>query len=210
MNGLARLGWSHGDDEIFSIQDLLRLFAVEDVGKMASVFNQEKLLWLNGHYIRQRAPADLVEPFKEQLRQRGADPGSVGDLIPIIESLQERAKTLVEMAELGLFFFREFAEYDEKAAKKNLKPGVAEPLQAVRDGLAGLDSWDAETAHGVIQAVVDARDMKFGKVAQPIRVAVSGGAVSPPIDVTLALLGRETTVARMDRALAYIREHNEV
>ncbi len=206
VNYLVRLGWSHGDEEIFSRQDLLRLFAIEDVGKMASVFNQEKLVWLNGHYIRESAPRELVEPFKEQLWARGADPGAVGNLVPIIESLQERSKTLGEMADLGLFFFRSSVELEEKAARKNLKPDVAEPLAAVRDALVELQDWRAETVHGVIQAVVDARDTKFGKVAQPIRVAVSGGAVSPPIDVTLALLGKEAALARLDRALAYIRE----
>ncbi|MFP4616119.1 MAG: glutamate--tRNA ligase [Thiohalorhabdus sp.] len=206
VNGLARLGWSHGDEEIFARDDLLRLFSVDAVGKTASVFNQDKLLWLNGHYIRERDPAELVEPFKEQLRKRDADPEVVGDLVPIIESLQERSKTLAEMAETGLFFFRDFEELDEKAAKKNLKPAVEEPLRAVRDGLAALAEWSGESVHGVIQEVVDARDMKFGKVAQPIRVAVSGGAVSPPIDVTLKLLGQSTTIERLDRALAYIRE----
>ncbi|MFA9460576.1 glutamate--tRNA ligase [Thiohalorhabdus methylotrophus] len=206
VNGLARLGWSHGDDEIFARDDLLRLFAVESVGKTASVFNQEKLVWLNGHYIREREPADLVEPFKDQLRKRGGDPEAVTDLIPVIESLQERSKTIAEMADTGLFFFRDFEELDEKAAKKNLKPAVEEPLQAVRDGLAALDAWSGEAVHQVIQDVVDAREMKFGKVAQPIRVAVSGGAVSPPIDVTLQLLGQSTTIERLDRALVYIRE----
>ncbi|KPV39152.1 glutamyl-Q tRNA(Asp) ligase [Thiohalorhabdus denitrificans] len=209
VNGLARLGWSHGDEEIFARDDLLRLFSVDAVGKTASVFNQDKLLWLNGHYIRERDPADLVEPFKEQLRKRDADPEAVADLLPIVESLQERSKTLAEMAETGLFFFRDFEEFDEKAAKKNLKPAVEEPLRAVRDGLAGLGEWSGEAVHGVIQEVVDVRDMKFGKVAQPIRVAVSGGAVSPPIDVTLQLLGQSTTIERLDRALAYIRERAE-
>ncbi|MFB6259362.1 MAG: glutamate--tRNA ligase, partial [Thiohalorhabdaceae bacterium] len=207
LNGLARLGWSHGDDEVFTRDDLLRLFRVDDVGKQASVFNQDKLLWLNGYYIRAREPGDLVGPLTEQLAQRGLDPDAApADLERIIASLQERSKTLAEMADTGRFFFADFEEFDEKAAKKNLKPAVAEPLQAVRDGLAQLSEWNAETVHGVIQGVVDARDMKFGKVAQPIRVAVSGGAVSPPIDVTLALLGQATTLKRLDRALAYIRE----
>ncbi|HKL78793.1 MAG TPA: glutamate--tRNA ligase [Gammaproteobacteria bacterium] len=206
LNGLARLGWSHGDDEIFNRDDLLRLFAVDDVGKTASVFNQDKLLWLNGHYMRERAPADLVTPFREQLTARGLDPDAGPDLEAVVASLQERSKTVAEMADTGAFFFRDFDEFDDKAAKKNLKPAVEEPLQAVRDGLAGLSEWSGENAHAVIQAVVDERDMKFGKVAQPIRVAVSGGAVSPPIDVTLGLLGQTTTLARLDRALVYIRE----
>jgi glutamyl-tRNA synthetase len=209
LNGLARLGWSHGDDEIFTRDDLLRLFSVDDVGKTASVFNQEKLLWLNGHYMRERPPEDLVAPLREQLQARGVDPDAGPDLVAVVQSLQERSKTVAEMADTGLFFFRDFEAFDEKAAKKNLKPAVQEPLQAVRDGLAGLSEWNGENAHAVIQEVVDAREMKFGKVAQPIRVAVSGGAVSPPIDVTLGLLGQEATLARLDRAIAYIRERGE-
>jgi glutamyl-tRNA synthetase len=206
INGLARLGWSHGDDEVFTRDDLLRLFNVDEVGKQASVFNQDKLVWLNGHYIRERTPAELVAPFSEQLRQRGIDPHAVSDLEAVIASLQERSKTLAEMAETGRFFFEDFEAFDDKAAKKNLKPAVEEPLQAVRDGLAALTEWTAESTHAVVQAVVDERDMKFGKVAQPIRVAVAGGPVSPPIDVTLELLGQATTLERLDRALVYIRE----
>lgn len=205
LNGLARLGWSHGDEEVFSQDDLLRLFAIDDVGKQASVFNQEKLVWLNGHYIRQRAPEDLVEPLKEQLRRRDANPEAVPDLVPIIESLQERSKTLAEMADMGLFFFREPEGFEEKAAKKHLRPAVAEPLQEARDQLAELDDWRVQPINEVIQGVVEKHEMNFGKIAQPIRVAVSGTAVSPPIDVTLVLLGREATLARLDRALAYIR-----
>lgn len=206
LNGLARLGWSHGDEEVFSQDDLLRLFAIDDVGKQASVFNQEKLVWLNGHYIRQRAPEDLVEPLKEQLRRRDANPEAVPDLVPIIESLQERSKTLAEMADMGLFFFREPEGFEEKAAKKHLRPAVAEPLQEARDQLAELDDWRVQPINEVIQGVVEKHEMNFGKIAQPIRVAVSGTAVSPPIDGTLVLLGREATLARLDRALAYIRE----
>ena len=209
INGLARLGWSHGDDEIFSRDDLLRLFAVDDVGKTASVLSREKLLWLNGHYIRQRSPGELEGPFREQLEGRGVDPDVVADLTPIIESLQERSKTVAEMADMGLFFFRDFESFDEKAAKKHLKPAIAEPLGAVRARLAALDEWSGEAAHEVIQAVVDERAMKFGKLAQPIRVAVSGGAISPPIDVTLALLGQEATRHRLDRALAYVQQRAE-
>ncbi|MEF8793680.1 MAG: glutamate--tRNA ligase, partial [Thiohalorhabdus sp.] len=171
INGLARLGWSHGDDEVFTRDDLLRLFRVDDVGKQASVFNQDKLLWLNGTYIRAREPAELVEPLTEQLQSRGLDPAAApADLEAIIASLQERSKTVAEMADTGRFFFADFEAFDAKAAQKNLKPAVEEPLQAVRDGLAGLTEWTAESVHGVIQAVVDARDLKFGKVAQPIRV----------------------------------------
>lgn len=210
LNGLVRLGWSHGDDEVMGQNDLLRLFDIDAVNKTASVFNQDKLVWLNGHYIRAAAPAELVEPFREQLEACGIDPAAApADLEAIIASLQERTKTLAEMADQARFFFEDFGEFEEKAAQKNLKPAIGEPLTDVRHALAELYSWDAETIHAAIQGVVDAREIKFGKVAQPIRVAVSGGTVSPPIDATLELLGRETTLARLDRAIAYVRERAE-
>ncbi len=206
LNGLARLGWSYGDEEVFSQEELLRLFAIDDVGRTASVFNQEKLIWLNGYYIRQREPEDLVAPFKEQLRKRDIDPDVLSNLVPIIESLQERAKTLAEMADLGLFFFRDPASFEEKAAGKHLKPAVETPLQQVRERLQDLEEWRSESIKAVLQAVVDEHGLKLGKIAQPVRVAVAGTAVSPPIDVTLALLGKETTLRRLDRALDHIRE----
>jgi len=206
VNGLARLGWSYGDEEVFSQAELLRLFAIDDVGRTASVFNQDKLIWLNGYYIRQRDPSELVDPFKEQLRKRDVDPDALSNPVPIIENLQERAKTLAEMADLGLFFFRDPESFEEKAAGKHLKPAVETPLQQVREHLQGLEEWRSESIKAVLQAVVDEHGLKLGKIAQPVRVAVAGTAVSPPIDVTLALLGKEPTLRRLDRALDYIRE----
>lgn len=209
VNYLVRLGWSHGDQEIFSREEMIELFDIEEVNRSASTFNPDKLLWLNQHYIKEGSPAHVADALRPLLRARGCDPDTGPDLEAIVVSQQERAKTLVEMADNSLFFFRDFEEYDEKAAKKNLRPVAEEPLRLVRERLAALGDWTSETVHAEVTGSAEALELKLGKVAQPIRVAVSGGPVSPPIDQTLALLGKETTLARIDRALAYIEARKE-
>ncbi|MDQ2069086.1 glutamate--tRNA ligase [Natronospira bacteriovora] len=206
INYLVRLGWSHGDQEIFSREEMVEHFEIEDVNRSASTFNPEKLLWLNQHYIKSSEPARVAVALKPLLQARGCEVEEGPMLEAIVRSQQERAKTLVEMADNSLFFYREFDEFDEKAAKKNLRPVAEAPLKAVRDELAALDDWQPEKIHALVNAVAEAQELKLGKVAQPIRVAVSGGPVSPPIDETLSLLGKETTLARIDRALAFIAE----
>jgi glutamyl-tRNA synthetase len=206
MNYLVRLGWSHGDQEVFTKEEMVEMFDITDVNRSASTFNPEKLLWLNQHYIKESSPARVAEALKPLLEARGCKVEEGDMLETLVRSQQERAKTLVEMADNSLFFFRDFEEFDEKAAKKNLRPVAEAPLKAVRDALATLDDWQPEAVHAVVTQVAEDMELKLGKVAQPIRVAVSGGPVSPPIDETLSLLGKEKTLARIDRALAYIAE----
>lgn len=209
MNYLVRLGWSHGDQEIFTPEEMVELFDIADVNRSASTFNPEKLLWLNQHYIKEGDPARVAEALRPLLEARGCDPDAGPDLEAIVECQQERAKTLVEMADNSVFFFREFEDYDEKAAKKNLRPVAEEPLRTVRERLAALEDWTPEKVHAEVTGTAEAMELKLGKVAQPIRVAVSGGPVSPPIDQTLALLGKEITLKRIDRAVAYIEDRKE-
>jgi glutamyl-tRNA synthetase len=134
----------------------------------------------------------------------GIDPAVGPDLVDVVREMQERARTLVEMAELSAFFYRDYEAFDEKAAKKHLKAAAREPLEQVRDRLAGLDDWEAEKLHQVVIDVAEALTLNMGKVAQPLRVAVAGRAASPGIDVTLKLVGREASLRRIDRALEYI------
>ncbi len=204
LNYLVRLGWSHGDQEIFSLDEMLALFDIKDVNTSASTFNPSKLLWLNQQYIMRSPPEHVAHHLSYHLGQRGVDPDQGPDLVEVVRAQQERAKTLVEMADNSLFFYREFEEYDPKAARKNLTPETAPVLEALRARLAGVEPWAREALHQAVLAVAEAAGLKLGKVAQPLRVAVSGGPVSPPIDVTLELLGRERTLARIDRALAHI------
>jgi len=208
-NYLVRLGWSHGDQEIFSVDEMVALFDLESVNKSASTFNTDKLLWLNQHYITQADPAHLARELSWHLGQLGIDPSDGPELIEVVRAQQGRAKTLVELAAISAFFYRDPADYDAKAAKKHFKAAALEPLSRSREALAGLASWTPEVLHALVEGVAAELDVGMGKIAQPLRVAVSGRAATPGIDVTLDLVGRDACLRRIDRALDYIREQAE-
>ncbi|KAA3625935.1 MAG: glutamate--tRNA ligase [Proteobacteria bacterium] len=203
-NYLVRLGWSHGDQELFSDEEMIALFDIHDVNRAASSFDQEKLLWLNQHYIKECATDRLVAMLAKEMNSMGVDISDGPSLVDVVEALRERARTVVEMAEKSLYFFREFDDYDAGAAKKHLRPAAAGMLRDVRGRLAGLDDWRPETIHAHVVATAEDHEAKLGKLAQPIRVAVSGAAATPSIDVTLALVGKEKTLSRIDKALEFI------
>jgi glutamyl-tRNA synthetase len=209
LNYLVRLGWSCGDQEIFSLDEMIGLFDIDAVNKAASSFNTEKLLWLNQHYIKNDDPARIAHLLSAHMGDLGIDPAEGPDLIEVVRVQQERAKTLVEMAEISAFFYRDFDGYDEAAAKKNLRPVALEPLALTRKVLAELDAWTPESLHQAVVYVAESLDLKLGKVAQPLRVAIAGRAASPGIDVTLHLVGRDACLRRIDRALDYIGERME-
>jgi len=209
LNYLVRLGWSHGDQEIFSMDEMVSLFEVESVNHSASTFNPEKLLWLNQHYIKSSSPEHIAHHLSWHMGERGIDPTQGPDLIRVVEAQQERAKTLVEMADNSVFFYLDFETFDEKAAKKNLKVAAQPPLEKIRSALAELEIWDAEPIHQIVKETAEILDLKLGKVAQPLRVAVTGAAISPPIDITLELIGRERVLKRIELALSYIQQRAE-
>jgi len=204
LNYLVRLGWSHGDQEIFSLQEMMATFDLDALSKSAAAVNPDKLLWLNQHYIKTAATERLLPPFAAQLQALGIDPRDGPLLEGIIDCQRERAKTLKEMAAASRFFFEAPVVFEEKAAAKNLTAEARPVLTAVREALAALPEWSAAAVHTVVESQSDALGLGLGKVAQPLRVAVSGGGVSPPIDVTLALLGPQRTLPRIDHALAFI------
>ncbi len=204
LNYLVRLGWSHGDQEVFSQEELIQLFDINDVNKSASTFNTEKLLWLNQQYIKTADPLHLAHLLGSHLGNLGIDPTDGPDIVEVVKAQQERASTLVEMAEISEFIYRDFEEFDEKAAKKNLRPVAREPLEKIRQALQELPSWDESSLHECVEKVSASLGLKMGKVAQPLRVAIVGRAASPGIDVTLKLVGKEATLRRIDKALAYI------
>jgi glutamyl-tRNA synthetase len=204
LNYLVRLGWSHGDQELFSIDDMIQLFDIAQVNKAASSFNTDKLLWLNQHYIKTADPKRIAHLLSPRLGERGVDPAEGPDLVEVVKAQQERARTLVEMAELSLFFYRDFDAYEESAAKKHLRKAALEPLAAVRGALEVLDEWSAPAIHEAVAGVAAELELGLGKVAQPLRVAVSGRAATPGIDVTVWLVGRDGTLRRIDQAIAYI------
>jgi glutamyl-tRNA synthetase len=204
LNYLVRLGWSHGDQEVFTLEEMAQLFDIKDVNKSASAFNPDKLLWLNQQHMMRAPLYDLALQLKWQLERLGVQANDLKQLEGIVAAQRERAKTLKDMAQASLFFFREFEQYDEKAARKNLTAEGRPLLAAVRERLAQLTPWSAPGVHAALEDICATAGVGLGKVAQPLRVAVSGGAVSPPIDATVALLGQEATLRRIDRALEHI------
>lgn len=208
LNYLVRLGWSHGDQEKFSVDEMVELFDVGDVNSSASSFNPTKLQWLNQQYIKDSDPAHVARHLSHHLGMKGIDPAPEPDLVEVVKAQQERARTLVEMAETSAFFYVDFDTYDEKAAKKNLKETSREPLSILQQRLADLEEWSAEAIHNVVKETAESLGLAMGKVAQPLRVAISGGSVSPPIDITVWLLGRQIVSERIDAALTFIEMHN--
>jgi glutamyl-tRNA synthetase len=201
-NYLARLGWSHGDEEVFSTERLIELFDLTQVGKAAARFDQAKLDWLNGHYLRESFPSELVGPVSDLM---DVEPGGGPDLVTVIASLQERSKNLVELANGARFFYEAPTEYVEKAVKKNFKDATWPLLEAFVEQAKALPEWSAESAHALVVSICEAEDVNMGKLAQPIRILLSGGPVSPPIDLTLELLGREESLSRIHKGIEMLR-----
>jgi len=208
LNYLVRLGWSHGDQEYFSIEEMIGAFDIRDVNKSASAFNPEKLLWLDQQHIMRAPVSRLAAGLAVQLAALGVPATAMDEplLAGVAEAQRERARTLKEMAQASLFFFRDFERYEDKSAAKHLTAETLPLLQGLGEALAALSDWSAAGVHTVIEAAAGRLGLTLGKLAQPLRVAVTGGAVSPPIDVTVALLGPERVLARLARAEAFIRQ----
>ncbi|MCU7800232.1 MAG: glutamate--tRNA ligase [gamma proteobacterium symbiont of Lucinoma myriamae] len=204
LNYLVRLGWSHGDQEIFSIDEMIELFDLDDINKSASSINPDKLLWLNQHYIKEGDPEHVAKHLAWHMEKQGINTDNGPALADIVSALSERSKTLVEMAQSSRYFFENFDEFDEKAAKKNLKAGALEALQRMLERFSAVSDWKGEALHQIVLDVAEELELKLGKVAQPLRVAVTGAGMSPSIDVTLELIGRERCLNRMNKAIEYI------
>jgi glutamyl-tRNA synthetase len=204
LNYLVRLGWSHGDQEVFSMDEMKSLFDLEDVNRAASTFNTEKLLWINHHYI-QNLPAEEVANHLLWHMQQGQLDLQAGPPLPqVVGLLKERARTLCEMAGQAEFLFRDFDAFDETSAAKHLKAAAETPLQTLREALSRLEDWSAAGIQSTFQSVVDELGIGFGKLGQPLRVAVTGRGAAPANDAVLALLGKARSLQRIDRALVFI------
>jgi glutamyl-tRNA synthetase len=206
-NWLVRLGWSHGDQEIFAREEIAALFDLENVGRSAASADPDRLLHLNQHYLKNLSADalwDRVEPFLE--RRVGRPVTRSGALDRLLDLLRERSHTLVEMAERAAFAVLENIPYEEKAAKKHLRPANEAPLADLHDRLAVMETWTEKALEVEFRAVCAAHgDLGMGKLAQPVRVAVTGSAASPGIFETLAILGKPRAVGRIAEALHYIR-----
>lgn len=206
VNYLVRLGWSHGDQEVFSREEMTRLFSIDDVNRKPSAFNTEKLNWLNQHYLRTLPEADLAPELRWHFREAGLDPESGPSFHDLREVQADRVHNLVELMEQSRPFYEDLGEYDPKAAKKHLRP-VAEPVLAdLFRRLSDLAEWEPDALEDVVQSCMAACDVGMGKVGGPLRVALMGQAMSPSIDRTLWLMGRKRSLERLDRALAFVRQ----
>ncbi|XWY21642.1 glutamate--tRNA ligase [Bisgaard Taxon 45] len=208
LNYLVRLGWGHGDQEIFSVEEMIKLFELESVSKSASAFNTEKLLWLNHHYIRELPPAYVAKHLAWHYQDQGIDTSNGPALEDIVKMLAERCKTLKEMAAASRYFFEEFDHFDEAAVKKHFKVAAIVPLEKIKEKLTALDSWDLESTHQAIEQTAVELELGMGKVGMPLRVAVTGSGQSPSMDVTLVGIGKARTLARIQKAIEFIKSQN--
>lgn len=204
LNYLVRLGWSHGDQEIFSMAEMIQFFDVKDVNKSAAAFDTKKLLWLNHHYIKS-SPADEVATHLEwHMQDQNIDLAGGPALARVVAAQAERCDNLRVMAQQSRYFYQEFDDYDATSAEKQLTAQTRAALSALREQLAALTEWNAVAIHDAVDAVCKALGLGFGKVAPPLRVAITGSTASPSIDITAELIGKTRVLARMDRALAFI------
>jgi len=202
LNYLVRLGWSHGDQEFFTIEEMVRSFDIAHVNKSASAFDVDKLTWLNQQHMMRALPGRIAPVLRAQLELIGISAGDADKLEQIVLVQRERTKTVREMAVNSAFFFQAPTAYDEKAVRKHVTADILPVIEAARDELAALSDWSATRIHDLISALAAARQVSLGKLAQPIRLAVCGGTVSPPIDATLAILGKSESLSRLAAAIA--------
>ncbi len=205
LNYLVRLGWSHGDQELFTREEMIALFELGAVNRAPSAFNTEKLIWVNQQYIKAAEPTVLAGLVREFMEADGIDTSTGPDLAAVVDAQRERAGTLVELAELCRFYYQDFDEYSASASKKAFKGDADVALSFVRGKLEALDEWKRESIHQCVADAVTELEVGFGKVAMPLRVAVTGGAPSPDLDLTVFLVGRQATLRRIDRAVSYIQ-----
>ena len=208
VNYLVRLGWSHGDQEIFSSKELIEYFALDAVGKSPAVFNPEKLLWLNAHYIKEASSERLMEEMKS-LWPAGTNIDNAAFTQKVIADLQPRVKTLVELANTANFYFADQVQYEEQAAQKFLIPDIYAHFKAMVTAIPTVQNFSKEGLEEFLKAFTQEKDIKFKVIAQPLRVALTGKIVSPGIDEIMVTLGKERVIQRINAALAYIEIQNK-
>ncbi len=206
LNYLVRLGWSHGDQEIFSREEMIELFDLKDCNRAPSGFNTDKLIWVNQHYMKTMEPSYVAEHLAWHMNDQDINTANGPALEEIVKVQADRVKTLKEMAQISRYFYEDFTEFDAKALKKHLRPVAQQPLELVKEKLANLTQWQAEGIHDAINATADELELGMGKVGMPLRVAATGAGNSPALDITLALLAKDKVLARIDLALAAIAE----
>ena len=208
LNYLVRLGWSHGDQEIFSIEEMIEMFELSNINKAPASFNRDKLLWLNQEYIKSSSTNKLLNQLEWHLVNQSIDTSYGPELARVVESLRERSKTLTDMTNSLKMFYQDFEVFDKDQADKqfnnNSKPIISELLEKLQK----LSDWSAESILQIVKDVCQEQNVGFGKVGQPLRLALSGNGNAGSIDVVAELVGRDRTIARLKMALDYIINQN--
>ncbi|MED6321037.1 MAG: glutamate--tRNA ligase [Pseudomonadota bacterium] len=204
LNYLVRLGWSHGDQEIFSVDEMIEKFSLDAIGQSASAFNTEKLIWLNQHYIKTLPASEVASHAKWHFEELNVDLTTGPALESIIAIQADRVKTLKELAEISTYFYQDYEDFDVNAAKKHLRPVARGPLELAKDKLMAIEEWNPENIQAAINSTAEELEVGMGKVGMPLRVAVTGGGNSPSLDITLNLISKEKIGERIDKALTFI------
>ena len=203
LNYLLRLGWSHEEQELFNRKEMIDLFKLENVNVAASTFNTKKLIWVNEQYIKTLPAVELAEHLQWHLADQNLDTSNGPALIDVIEAHRDRAKTLKELAATIRYYYEDFSEYDENAAKKNFKTATPGILQNLLDKFSRVKDWNPEEIESVIKATCEELELGMGKVGPALRVAVTGTAMSPSLDATLNLIGQSRSIERIEKAVAF-------
>ena len=207
LNYLVRLGWSHGNQEIFSLEEMTDFFDLSKLTSSASIFNPGKLLWLNQHYIMNLPVEKIRDALSISMKKLGIDHSDGPDLISVVEVFRERAETMLHMAESCRYCYEDFKQLNPKSVKKHLRPVILEPLESVSKKFNQLSEWSSENIESCIRDTVASHDITMGKLGQPLRVAVTGGSVSPPIDKTIWLIGKDRILRRLEQAIKIIEKN---
>jgi glutamyl-tRNA synthetase len=208
INYLVRLGWSYGDQEFFTREELIEKFSIENIGRSAGVFNPEKLLAINADHIKAMTPGKIAPHLLPFLKEKGFDVSEGSYLDGVIETLQPRSKTLKEMAEMAGFYYRDITEYEQKGAQKFLTADALDPLSRLITHLSQTDTFSLESLEKIFLSVMEATGLKLGKIAQPVRLALTGTTISPGIFEIIAVLGKEKTLNRLEAARKFIEHQN--
>jgi len=204
LNYLVRLGWSYGDQEVFSIDEMVKYFDIDGVNSSPSAFDMAKLTWINEQHIKNSPAEHLATHLSPFVAHMGCDLSQGPQLDDVADLLRERAKTLVEMAEGAVYFYKDFDAFEEGAAKKHLRPAAEEALHTLLTKLEAVDDWKAKPIHAAINDTAKELEVGMGKVGMPLRVAITGGGQSPAIDMTAELIGKPRCITRIKMALSFI------
>ena len=208
LNYLVRLGWSNGDQEIFSIDEMIELFELKNINNSPASFNQEKLEWLNQSYIKSLPSSHLIEHLGWHLEKLNINLDDGPEIHLVVDFLKERSKSLVDMAQNCVMFYQDFEDFDEAQAHKIFKSNTKEVLQDLESRLSEINDWNANNIHSVIESICESRSIGFGKVGQPLRLALSGDGKSGSIDKSAQFVGKKRTLSRLNMALSWINSQN--